>query len=106
MKLPESVKVGHFVYNIEDWCHRSANANGAYGMCSKQEGVIRIDTKALPQMVRDTLLHEIMHACYREWGIASEDDEERTVGQMATAMTTVMIDNPELRKWFAEAWGG
>ncbi len=104
VKLPRSVRVGHRTYKIAAWPHKEANPANKYGECSSQEGIIRVDTYYSIEQVRDTLLHEIMHAIYREWGLQDEDKEERTVATMATALTQVMADSPECRKWFADAW--
>lgn len=49
--------------------------------------------------LKDTLLHEIMHAVFYEYGIQPQDDEERTIRVMSTGLTQVFLDNPEIGKF-------
>lgn len=67
------------------------------GLCkdAEQEILLRIDQ---PQdCLRDTLLHEIVHAIDFQLHLGLK---ERQVHCVATGITAVLLDNPE----FAESW--
>lgn len=104
VKLPKSVRIGHRNYTIVHWRPAQSAGRGAYGECSLPEAEIRVDTSSGIEKARETLLHEILHAIYYEWAMQDEDKEERIVATYATAITTAMVMNPELRKWFGEVW--
>jgi hypothetical protein len=44
----------------------------------------------------DTLLHEVLHCLWRAFDLGLEDEEEHIVSVLATGLTTVMRDNPQL----------
>lgn len=48
------------------------------------------------------MLHEILHAIYWVYGVEDEDKEERLVGMMASALTQVWRDNPQVVTWLNE----
>lgn len=104
--FPTSVRVGHFDYVIEQWTPRSAQAASRYGESSSVEQVIRVDTSQHPQRVRETLLHEILHAVFRSMGFddVQNPSEEFIVGATAHVLTQVMVDNPDVRAWLFESW--
>ena len=104
VKLPPHAKVGHRKYRIEELPHGTADHSQKYGDCNHAEGLIRVATSYGMEMTRDTLLHEVLHAVYREYGLQDEDKEERTVATLATGITQTMCDSPELRQWLAKSW--
>lgn len=104
MKLPRWVKVCHRKYKIVEWTPTQALAVNRFGECSSVEAIIRVDLSHGLEKARDTLLHEILHAIYYEWGIQDEDKEERVVSTFAKGLTQAMADSQECRKWFQEAW--
>jgi hypothetical protein len=61
-----------------------------------------------PQQLRDTILHEVLHALYYENGLANElkttddDLEEQVVRRTATGMLQILRDNPQLIKFLLE----
>lgn len=55
-----------------------------------------------PQLAAEKLLHEILHAAYAVWHISPRWGEERTVTALAPALTTILRDNPALRRWVEE----
>ena len=103
MELPKSIRVGFRTYRIEDWRPQSAASRGVYGEHSSMEGEIRIDRSYGPIKTADTLLHELLHACFAVGALQDNDDEERTVTVLAHQMTQVMRDNRELVEWLAWA---
>lgn len=95
MNIPKSIKIGPYDYKIviedEDWLQM----NDCYGSCYDLKKTITVVLLDNPCVI-DTLLHEIMHACYTVMGIREKEGEEATVSKLATAMTMVFRDNPEL----------
>lgn len=104
MDLPPYAKVGHRKYKIESYTAQIASADQRYGFCDLSNAIIKVDAQYGIEKARDTLLHEILHAIYYEWGLQDEDKEERIVSQYGTALTQVMCDSPELRTWLGKAW--
>ncbi|MGI9486268.1 MAG: hypothetical protein ACR2RF_10405 [Geminicoccaceae bacterium] len=103
--LPKTVRIGYADYRVQPWPHHEAAAAGRYGECSSYELVIRIDDGLLdrsPLKAADTMLHEILHAIYWVYGVEDEDKEERLVGMMASALTQVWRDNPQVVAWLNE----
>lgn len=71
----------------------------AYGRCYCQEGLIELDPRQSPDKMRDTLLHEVVHA------IDSVDSlklSEHQVRRMATGLRAVFTANPKFAKFVSE----
>lgn len=60
--------------------------------------LIRVDVSAPFTLTADTLLHEILHACWNQTPLRErdEDDEERTVTALTPLLLGVLRDNPDL----------
>jgi len=55
------------------------------------------------QSTANTMLHEIFHALWFAHNMKSKEGEEETsVAALATGMTQVFKDNPDLIKWLQE----
>ena len=70
---------------------------------SPQSPAIRIAAHTSLTGLADTVLHEILHACWSTMNLGPTEEEERAVSAMATALVAVMRDNPKLREWLADA---
>lgn len=100
--LPKSLRIGPLDWRIERWAPIAATASKRYGECSHLEQVIRVDSAIVSQhKVADTLLHEISHAIYVQYGIMDDDKEERIVGTFSTGWLQVYRDNPSLLTWLS-----
>ena len=99
MKLPEKIKVGYADIAIIPMEHMEGFAHGVYGHFSAPELCIRISTDLDKMVVMNTLVHEILHACYFVGNIEDEDDEEKTVTVLANVYAQVLRDNPEYNKF-------
>lgn len=98
--VPATVKVGTHTYTIETTAKSSMDDIGIYGDCNADRRRIRLaDEQPEASHAVDVMLHELIHACYRAYNIEAERGEEYTVTAIATALTGVLIDNPEMRKW-------
>lgn len=104
MNIPESVKVGCYNINIIPMYGFEGFAHGVLGHFSQSEMVIRVATDLPPEMIANTLLHEVFHACYAVAGLTEADDEERIVTCMANMYLQVTIDNPELEKFLRKCY--
>ena len=72
----------------------------AYGICDHDARRILVRDAMTPCDLRDTTLHEVMHAIRasqgREYGGKVEEDYVRS---LATGLTVVLRDNPEFATW-------
>ncbi|QCI92584.1 SprT family zinc-dependent metalloprotease [Novosphingobium sp. EMRT-2] len=50
----------------------------------------------------DTVIHELIHACFFAFNLPDEDHKEETVASLGTALTTVFRDNPALLGWIVK----
>lgn len=101
-RRPREVIVGPFRFGVvydENRCNRDAIDQGAanhnFGLMLPLEQRIFVNPRQGPDMERDTLLHEVMHACLISQGMAAED-EERVVSHLATSLLDVFQRNPDL----------
>jgi hypothetical protein len=69
-----------------------------FGYCDKMKRQIYIDESLEPRVMRDTLLHEILHALWAEWRFPERQEEEATVTWLARALETFFHDNPNFVK--------
>jgi predicted Zn-dependent protease len=93
------IRVGYRHYQVRDWTQADQAITEAHGMCDKLRGVIYVCTDAEPLVVVDTLIHEILHAIWHEYGLGDSEAEERCVLVLASGLTQVLADNPHLRVW-------
>lgn len=98
-KLPKQLKIANHNFKIIDWHVDIADAKGRFGECSYDDLEIKISTKFKESHIRETLVHELMHAIFWAYNIKAEDNEERTVTSMAVGWTQVLQDNKNLRKF-------
>lgn len=99
MKLPGSVKVGAWTYEIQEWTPNEGRAQDKYGMTVHSLQRIQLDVNYGYQRTAATLLHEILHAIYRQWEIQEADKQEHTIELLESGLCTVWRDNPEVMRW-------
>lgn len=102
--LPAAVKIGWKDFNIVPWNRVDASSCSRYGECRHMQGEIRIDETALeggygPRKAANTLLHEIMHACFAQSTLEKGDDEERIVTCLSNMLSGAMRDSPDVFEW-------
>jgi len=97
MQLPDSVKVGPFLFDImprdEQW-HRITDDWGSMVIDDLEINIVT--TERPPVFIVDTLVHEIFHAIWDVFHLEEDDTEERIVATLATGWLGVLRDNPEL----------
>lgn len=102
-RLPASIRVGPFDFEIVRMHHLEASSRGEWGSCALHSFKINIQD-SLPSATKaaDTFTHEVNHAIWWMMGLEEADKQERIVGNMATGWTMVYRDNPWLLGWLAD----
>ena len=95
----DKLKIGFLTYTVEDFEKKEADVRGVYGTHNSAEQKIKIDKNISKERYKETLLHELLHACWNQW-VTTEGDmkEEDVVCALAIGLATVFKDNPELKK--------
>jgi hypothetical protein len=104
-EIPTKVKVGGMKLDIK----LVERIPGSYmGMFERDERRIQIANKYNNQTIPNTLLHEILHACWSEYGLSENKnlDEEAVVYTLTNSIMSVMQDNKEIREYFMKQWSG
>lgn len=97
---PSNVRVGPYTYTIEYRDNVCDSEPDLFGLTLSREQRIFISSRQTIECERDTLLHEVMHAVFASSGLFKEvDNEERVVATLATWLTMVLQDNPQLAKF-------
>lgn len=98
-KLPTRIKVG--ARDITIVMATPDELDGAYGDYLDDKQRIRLSSERLPQSQAETLIHEILHACWpNRWSLVG-DVEETFVSALAPSLANVWRDNPELVAWLS-----
>ena len=99
MKIPNKISLGCFVYSIlEDSDGNMPEALGEMNSILKR---IRIRKNLTEQVKRETLFHEILHACFDETRLQHEL-EETMVCTLSPRLMEVFKRNPKLMKYILE----
>jgi Zn-dependent peptidase ImmA (M78 family) len=100
MNLPPTLRIGHRDYKVERWPSKTAQAQAADGMHDPINAIIYVNEDRTGYDQLDTLLHEILHACFYVADIdAEKDGEERIVTRLASTLVQAWRDNYDLRKF-------
>lgn len=94
MKLPKTIRIGYHDFAIEAWPSAIAQASDRLGECDKLNNIIRVSDNLNDRTAANTLLHEVMHACWYIAGLEANDSEERTVNCLSNQLAQVWRDNP------------
>jgi hypothetical protein len=93
MDIPRYLKIGPFNYTIE--AHEgywNKDDERVYGEVDERNCTINLDVDASAEVIRDAILHEVIHAILLMY---SRDDEE-LVRLLTPMLLQVMRDNPRL----------
>lgn len=103
-KPPKKIKIGIHEYKIIvdkaaiDACSVAGGAEARLGECNNEMLTITMEPNQAPSMLRETLLHEALHAAFHLVG-ASEDIDEKTeeklVLRLAPVLMGVIKENPK-----------
>ena len=100
VKLPTRIQVGSSTFEVEEYVKEVADAKGHWGKCSWKDAKIYVDTSGNTARTTNTLLHEVVHAIAREWGIelVNPEENERFVECLTNGLLTTLRQNPALVK--------
>lgn len=96
MDMPKTIRIGYRDFSVESWPSAIAMASDRLGECDKLNGILRVSDNLDGIKAANTLLHEVMHACWELAELDDKDEEEKTVGCLANQLTQVWRDNPKL----------
>lgn len=99
IKLPESVRVGFRTYKISELGDPGPSIRPNHFGWQDYDGArIIIETDTDCEMQAQVLLHEILHACWKN-GELPKKHEEHIVSVLSHTLTQVFQDNPEVMDW-------
>lgn len=93
MEIPGYLKVGPFNYTVElhDGYWNKDDIR-VYGEVDERACTINLDVDASPEVVRDSIVHEVIHAIL----LMYDRDDEELVRLLAPMLLQVIRDNPKL----------
>jgi len=95
--LPAAIKVGASQYVVKTEPDIWRTAHGVDGMVDFNNLSLHIVTEGRPLSdIFNTINHELLHVCYREWHIKARCGEERTVTALGFALSAVYAQNPQI----------
>lgn len=103
MNLPRTLKIGAYVYEIEEIPTAEAWARNKHGESSRILRKVRVNTSLNDVEAADTTLHEILHCLFDQYMIEQGDNEERMVCTLGGALTATIADNPVIFHAILEA---
>lgn len=96
MKIPDTLIIGHQIYTIETKDPSWFRDTDKFGHCDFVGSTIAIANEGMANAhVVNTLLHECLHALWREYNLPIEH-EEHIVTCLANGLTQLIRDNPSL----------
>ena len=101
---PRRIKVGAFDYTVEHNPQALEDVGGDAALWNAQLR-IAVNKDQAPGYLRDSLLHELLHACYQQSGLydpEKKEYEERVVSHMTPRILDVLRANPRLVAWLTE----
>ena len=90
------LRIGYRRYTVSEWTQAEVALTSSHGQCNTGQAAIYVCTDDHPLTVLDTLLHEILHAVWHEYGLEDKEPEEHAITVLATGLTQVLYDNPKL----------
>lgn len=98
MKPPKQVVVGPITYRVKV-VQRVSNTESLLGVTHKLEkDEIRVARNQGHERMRETLVHELLHALWDQAQLA-EKDEEKIVRRLHGPLLALLRGNPELVEW-------
>lgn len=105
------IRLGPHVYRVVrdktaiDLKATEHNERRLYGLCEPTAGLVHIDPTLTDSQQRETVLHELLHACFSVAGmdeLMSGTKEERVVRQVAPWLLLLLQSNPKLVRYLTE----
>jgi hypothetical protein len=98
--LPLVVTVGPHPYAmryVSGLMHEDGDA--LLGLCATDDLVIQLEEKQPTSLLRETVLHELVHAIASQFGLSDENTEEEWANAVGVGMLQVLRQNPRLVSW-------
>jgi len=95
--IPSHLFIGGSIYRVvqrDDAFRKSENVDGQVRF-SEMEMDLVVEGRP-PFEISNTLIHECLHICYREYHIKPKCGEERTVTALGYAVNALLAQNPDL----------
>ena len=96
-KLPSKVYVLGHEYIVEQMSEKLHKDREAYGDCCNEKKIIRVYCGTASSVIRDTLLHEILHAVWSLSYLQNNEEEEKIICRISTALIG-FFDDPRNAK--------
>ena len=97
MLLPTEVWVMGHKWDISEVGQDWFEDIDAYGNCCSVKRKIQIYTGGGGSITRDTLLHEVLHACWAMLALNDKEEEEKVVNSISSVLIGI-IDDPRNAK--------
>lgn len=102
--FPTKVKIGPHRYTIH--LEDTIESDGSIGTFLEERGEIHIKSGLSTTLTGETLLHELLHACFVGLGVDGTfgtTDEEVIAAVSAYNLAQIFQDNPSVIKWLLKA---
>jgi hypothetical protein len=96
MKRPTSFVLGPSTWTIE-WV--APQDESLLGSTDQRFQIIRVDPRQHEDGVRETLLHEMLHACHLMVGLADDTNCETFISVVSPTLLSVLRANPEIARY-------
>lgn len=91
------MRVGPHVFDVRK-ARKLAEA-GVVGICGEDSQEVRYDPDIGPSVLRETVLHELLHAVWHQTTLDrlyTDEQEEQVLWTLAPRLLALLRDNPEL----------
>ena len=96
VKLPEAIKILHKTFSLRERTYNESFGNSRLAEINFMANEINYLPLDNSEVV-DSIIHEVLHGLFAMFDIKMEEqEEEHVVSALATGLTTVMKDNPDL----------
>jgi hypothetical protein len=95
----DRIKILAFDYQVR-WL--PADLFGDYGRIDSDRLTLALLIDQPEQVLRDTILHEIIHALNFHLQLRESPSDEDIASRLSTGLLTVFRDNPQLASWLVE----
>ena len=100
-KLPEVITLGASRYTIVPKNKEWFLENQCHGQCRWPAMEVDIVVDQSDTELANTIIHECLHLCYREWQIKPRCGEERTVTGLGFALSALWAQNPDIVEYIS-----
>jgi hypothetical protein len=95
MNIPETIKILGIPYTVKEVPFISRDS-ATLGQIDYWQQEIKLVSGLKPELKEQTLLHEVIHGILQALGLNFEDENEKIVQSMASALHQFVVDNKSL----------